>query len=32
VVKDTQPVSFDLEEVRRKAAEQAHRLHERLAA
>lgn len=32
VVKEARPVSFDLEEIRRKAAEQAHRLHERLAA
>lgn len=32
VIKEARPVSFDLEEIRRKAAEQAHRLHERLAA
>jgi len=32
IVKDAQPVTFDLEEIRRKAAEQAVRLHERLAA
>jgi len=32
IVKEARPVSFDLDEIRRKAAEQAHRLHERLAA
>lgn len=32
VVRDGVPVSFDITEIRRKASEQARRLHERLAA
>lgn len=32
VVKDGRPLTFDIDEIRRKAAEQATRLHERLAA
>jgi len=32
VVSGGKPVTFDLDEIRRKAAEQAQRLHERLAA
>jgi cytosine/adenosine deaminase-related metal-dependent hydrolase len=32
VVRDSRPVTFDIEEIRRKAAEQSRRLHERLAA
>ena len=32
VIRNAQPINFDIEEIRRKSAEQAHRLHERLAA
>lgn len=32
VIANSRPVTFDLEEIRRKAAEQSRRLHERLAA